>query len=55
MSRWKVEEAQYSDTRVESCLRDENHGGAEWRKDTIRQRQQEAENERAKSPNWKHQ
>jgi hypothetical protein len=41
--QWQVDEARYSDMRIESCLRDENQGDPEWRKETIKQRQEEAE------------
>lgn len=50
----RQQEAQDGDDRVRCCLWDENNRNRRWAKDTITARAVHAENERAKTPNWKH-
>lgn len=50
----RQEEAQDGDDKVRWALQDENHHNRQWSADSVAARATDAENERAKTPNWKH-
>lgn len=51
----RQQEATDSDDRVGNCLWEENHRNRKWSADSVAARATDAENERAKTTNWKHQ
>lgn len=50
----RLHEAVDSDDRVGNCLWEENHPNRQWSADSVAARATDAENERARTPNWKH-